>query len=61
MICSSSVISNNYKPKKQVLICKEFNVSPEDFLVVSHKENCYKGMLSSRASFRPKQTSAPGI
>lgn len=51
----SVVQNNNYKPKMQKEYCSEFDVSPDDFIVVSHKDNVYgPGLRSERTSFRPK-------
>ena len=53
---TSTVQSNNYRPKMQEEYCNTFNVSPDDFIVVSHKENVYGPELQSeRISFRPKR------
>lgn len=52
---TSTVQSNNYRPKMQEEYCNTFNVSPDKFIVVSHKENVYgPGLRSERISFRPK-------
>lgn len=55
-IISHSLTFCNYKPEKQKRICDEFGLDHEEFLVVSHKTGCYKGLLSEKASFRPKKT-----
>lgn len=52
-IKAKSVISCNYKPGRQKVICQAFHVDEKQFVVVSHKQNCYHGLLSERASFRP--------
>lgn len=52
---TSTVQSNNYRPKMQEEYCSTFNVSHNDFIVVSHRDNVYgPGLQSERTSFRPK-------
>lgn len=53
-IVSCSITSCNYKSEKQKRICSEFGLDHKEFLLVSHKTGCYKGLLSEKASFRPK-------
>lgn len=53
---TSTVQGNNYRPKMQEEYCSTFNVSHNDFMVVSHRDNVYgPGLQSERASFRPKR------
>lgn len=52
---TSTVQSNNYRPKLQEEYCSTFNISSDDFIVVSHRENVYgPGLQSEKTSFRPK-------
>lgn len=56
---TSTVQSNNYRPKMQEEYCSTFNVSPNDFMVVSHRDNVFgPGLQSERTSFRPKRLTA---
>jgi len=61
MPISSTIFKSNISDKKKKRICKEFGLSIKEFDVIAHKENCYKGLLSSRATFKPKKsTIGPG-